>query len=83
MSGDPEDLIRTIIPDVVDHVLFRLLDAIDGGAGLFYRASNGKMVDLEIEGLAELAGWFKGKDGWIDQYSKERRHIEVVAANYP
>jgi hypothetical protein len=82
MSGDAEEFAKIAIPDCVDRVLFRLLDAIDNGMGLFYRASNGDLVDLQKEGLMEMAGWLWGDEGWIKKYSKERDNLDIVPSNY-
>ena len=71
-AGSP-DVVKTVIPDVVDEVLFRLLNAIDQGAlRLKFVSSSGKDVDLTEEGLSELAGWYMGSDGWREAYSEER-----------
>ena len=69
----PAEFARTVIPDVVDEVIFHVLQAIDeGGLRLSFTASNGKVVDLTEEGLSELAGWYMGSDGWRAMYSKQR-----------
>jgi hypothetical protein len=69
----PLEFARTIIPDVVDHTIFFLLQAIDGGdLKLMFTPSNAEAVDLTKEGLGELAGWYLGSDGWRATYSKER-----------
>lgn len=63
----------TVIPDIVDDVIFYLLDAIDNGnLKLAFTASNGTVVDLTEQGLGELAGWYMGTEGWREKYSKER-----------
>ena len=62
-----------MIPDVVDDVIFNLLDAIDNGhLKLTFTTSNGKQIDLQKDGLGELAGWHMGSGGWRAMYSKER-----------
>jgi hypothetical protein len=73
-SGSPKDLATTIIPDCVDNTLFYLFQAIDSGIlQISYKASNGNVVDLNNEGLGELAGWYIGiNDGWRMKYSKQR-----------
>lgn len=71
--GSPETFVKVLVPDVVDSTLFYLLHAIDDGLlKLSFTASNGNTVDLSTEGLSELAGWYKGANGWIEEYSKER-----------
>ena len=70
---NPLDFARIVIPDVVDNTIFYLLYAIDEGLlKLTFTASNGRSVDLTVEGESELAGWYAGSDGWRDWYSKER-----------
>jgi hypothetical protein len=62
-----------MIPDVVDDVIFNLLDAIDNGhLKLTFTTSNGKQIDLQKDGLGELAGWYMGSGGWRAMYSRER-----------
>ncbi|HTM55099.1 MAG TPA: hypothetical protein VL175_13780 [Pirellulales bacterium] len=69
----PLDFARTIIPDVVDHTIFFLLQAIDGGdLNLMFTTPNAATVDLTKDGHGELAGWYLGSDGWRATYSKER-----------
>jgi hypothetical protein len=71
-SGSTKDLAVTMIPDCVDDTLFYLLHAIDSGAlRISFVASNGNVVNLTEEGMAELAGWLGG-DGWISKYSEQR-----------
>jgi hypothetical protein len=71
--GSPTDLASLAIPDVVDATIFQLLHAIDDGAlDLTFTASNGKKVNLNKEGLGELAGSFLGDDGWRALYTKQR-----------
>lgn len=63
-----------LIPDIVDEVLFHLLDAIDNGqlqVGL--RRTDGSFASLEELGQGEMAGWIAmGKGGWIERYSDQR-----------
>jgi hypothetical protein len=62
-----------LIPDIVDSTLAHLFRAIDQGLlPLSFTASNGKGVDLSVDGLGELAGSYMGSDGWRANYSKER-----------
>jgi hypothetical protein len=66
-------LAMSMIPDCVDDALFHLLHAIDTGAlRLSFTATNGTVVDLSSEGMAELAGWFMGSDAWRANYSQQR-----------
>jgi hypothetical protein len=72
-SGSPEAFAKVLIPDIVDSAMFHLLHAIDDGLlKLSFTASNGNTVDLSMEGLSELAGWYMGSDGWRAKYAKER-----------
>jgi hypothetical protein len=69
-GGIPPEI---LIPDCVDQVLFRLLDAIDNGLlKLQFGHSGERVVDLTEEGDSEMAGWYMGSGGWRAMYSKER-----------
>ena len=60
-----------IVPDCVDETIFSLLHAIDEGSiKLSFLSEDGEMVDLNKEGLGELAGFFMG--GWRKQFSSEK-----------
>ncbi len=62
-----------LIPDSVDAAIYFLLKAIDDGAlRLKLVEDNGNEVDLNEEGMGELAGWYVGPEGWREQYSTER-----------
>lgn len=62
-----------LVPDCIDEALYFLLNAIDQGTlRLKYVTPDGRDVDLEREGLGELAGWYIGPEGWREQYSRER-----------
>jgi hypothetical protein len=68
-----EDFAKVVIPDVVDKTIASLLRAIDEGSlKLHFSTSDGRIVDLEDEGLSELTGWFMGSGGWREQFSRER-----------
>jgi hypothetical protein len=63
---------EVVIPDVVDETLFYLLRAIDNGElPLKFVGTRGKIVDLEEDGMGEMAGEYVGPEGWR-QMSKER-----------
>ena len=66
-----EDYSKMIIADVVDTTIFHLLDAIDNGFRLILTTPDGKTVDLCKDGLGEMAGWYVGKGGWVERFSKE------------
>ncbi len=73
LSESNKDLVHVVIPDAVDEAVFYLLKAIDDGIlRLQYTATNGKTVDLAIDGREELGGWYMGSGGWRALYSKER-----------
>lgn len=74
-SGGP-DAIRTAIPDIVDDVLFHLLNAIDlGELPLALRAPDGSSESLDESG--ELAGLFMMTGGWRE-LSRERFHDDFA-----
>lgn len=65
---------EVLIPDSVDAALYFLLKAIDDGIlPLKLIHPDGTESNLEKSGLGELAGWYIGPEGWIDQYSKQRK----------
>lgn len=68
-TGNP----KIITPDCVDETLFQLLQAIDEGSlQLSFRSSSGELVDLNAEGMGELAGMYMASGGWRSQYARER-----------
>jgi hypothetical protein len=73
-TGNPEILLKEAIPDIVDSAIGQLLYAIDEGwLHLFYKAGNGKVIDLNKGDRGELVGWLGGgPGGWTVTYSKER-----------
>jgi len=72
-KGDPKELARVLIPDIVDDTVFYLLNAIDQGIlQLSFTAPNGKTAELHEDGRGELGGWYMGSDGWRASYSEER-----------
>jgi hypothetical protein len=65
--------IESMIPDIVDETVWRLLRAIDDEAlRLSFTASNGKLVNLSKEGLGEFGGWYMGSPGWRHMHARER-----------
>jgi len=68
-----------VIPDYVDAPIFEALYEIDAqqNVHLLFTSANGETVDLLVDGVGELAGWFTGHPGWKEWYSKER----IVDAN--
>jgi hypothetical protein len=68
-----KELAIAMIPDCIDDALFYLLHAIDSGAlHMSFVASNGTVVDLTNDGMAELAGWYMMSEGWRSQFSLQR-----------
>ena len=68
-----DELIKVVIPDVVDETIFHLLNSIDTGElCIFFKRDNGELIDLRKEGLGELAGWYLGSEEWREKYSKCR-----------
>jgi hypothetical protein len=68
------DAVNLLIPDVVDQVLFHLLDAIDNDhLPLLWPGSEGAAIGLSSAGLGEMAGWYTmGRGGWIERFSRQR-----------
>lgn len=66
--------VTQLLPDVVDQVLFHLLDAIDNDRlPLLWRSQAGASIDLATAGRAEMAGrYVMGRGGWIERFSKQR-----------
>ena len=72
-SATPEEFRKVLIADIVDEAISSVLYAVDDGLlKISFSASSGKVVDLNSEGLGELAGWYTGSDGWRAMYTKER-----------
>ncbi len=70
---DPRKVLEELIPDIVDQVLFELLNAIDNGDLVVgWRQSDGSFVNLTDIGLCEMAGWLMGSPGWRHDYSSQR-----------
>jgi hypothetical protein len=66
------DAIVELIPDIVDEVLFELLNAIDNElVPLAWLCSDGNVVTLEELGLGEMAGRHAGGD-WPKRFSSKR-----------
>lgn len=70
------EAVSQVIPDIVDEVLFRLLNSLDqGDIPLAWRREDGSWVDLYDLGKSEMAGWLLApdSDGWRTRYSSQRR----------
>jgi hypothetical protein len=72
-DADFDRISDVIIPDCVDETIFCLLNALDEGAlRLTFVAPSGQSVDLTVDGLSELAGWYMGAENWREKFSKEK-----------
>jgi hypothetical protein len=72
-SRNPEQIANSIIPDCIDETIFCLLNAIDeSGLNLTFTSQDGQKLDLSVDGLGELAGWYTGTEGWCERFSKEK-----------
>lgn len=62
-----------LVPDIVDRVLFELLNAVDNGEfPIAWADRNGSAVALEELGSGETAGWLMASDGWRRRFSETR-----------
>ena len=63
-----------VIPDYVDTPIFETLYEIDAQQNihLLFTNANGETVDLLVDGVGELAGWYVGVPSWRSYYSTER-----------
>jgi hypothetical protein len=63
-----------VIPDYVDAPIFETLYEIDAQQNihLLFTNANGETVDLLVDGVGELAGWYVGVPSWRSYYSTER-----------
>jgi hypothetical protein len=72
-AGNLEQIGDAIIPDCIDESIFCLLNAIDeGGLRLTFTEPDDQKVDLSVDGLGELAGWYMGGESWRERFSQER-----------
>lgn len=76
LAADPaiRDALASVIPDVVDQVLFEFLDAVDNQKlPLAWQREDGSCVPLHDLGQEEMAGWLAaGQGGWLDSFSRHR-----------
>jgi hypothetical protein len=67
--------LEALIPDVVDQVLFELLNAADNHElPLAWQEPDGSCLPLDELGMQEMAGWLMGSDGWRRRFSTQRFH---------
>jgi hypothetical protein len=72
-SDEARRSIHALVPEIVDQVLFELLDAADNGVlSLAWVGADGECRPLEDLGVGEMAGWLVGSPGWRHRYSKQR-----------
>lgn len=73
VAGSDAEMLRGLLPDVVDQVLFELLYAVDAGElPLAWQDSQGEFRLLRDLGQGEMAGWLAGSPGWRGRFSSER-----------
>lgn len=66
-------LVQRVIPEIVDQVLFELLDRIDNRTiELALQGDGSRTAPLSELGKGEMAGWLVGSDGWRHRYSAQR-----------
>ncbi|GIH10186.1 hypothetical protein Rhe02_82530 [Rhizocola hellebori] len=75
--ADPacRDAMLELLPEVVDEVLFQLLNALDNGdLPMAWRCEDASYADLYDMGRSEMAGEFLGTDpdGWRVKHSQQR-----------
>lgn len=79
-SSDTRSALTALVPDIVDQVLFELLDRIDNNRlPLAWGRGNGEWVPLSDLGLGEMAGWLMGSEGAWRQSFSERRFNDYLA----
>jgi hypothetical protein len=67
------EAVQTLVPEIVDHVLFYFVNALDGDdLPLAWRRQDGSYVDLYELGGSELGGDLMMSDGWRARYSSQR-----------
>ncbi len=72
-SATTPEAMHELLPDVVDQVLFHLLDAIDNDVLPLAWLEGASPLPLEELGQGEMGGLLMmGAGGWIDRYSTQR-----------
>jgi hypothetical protein len=73
-TSDSRAALTALIPDIVDQVLFELLDRADNDLlPLAWRRNSGDYVPLSDLGHGEMAGWLMmGEGGWLQSFSEKR-----------
>ena len=71
-TPESRDLLRELIPDIVDTVLGELLLAVDQGQlPLAWQREDGSFAPLEQFGGGEMMGWYASGE-WIARFSSQR-----------
>jgi hypothetical protein len=71
-STAARDAVRALIPDIVDQVLFALLDAVDNNAfPLAWLRKDDTCVPLSELGEGEMAGSLMMSGGWRQRFSRQ------------
>jgi hypothetical protein len=56
---DPGGILEHVIPECVDQVLSQVCQFIDDGRlHVFWQRNAGDAIDMTVEGLGELEGWY-------------------------
>lgn len=72
-DDDVRKALSELIPDIVDQVLFELLDAADHDElALGWRADGQQFASLEQLGAGEMSGDLMRSEGWRAQFSEQR-----------
>lgn len=78
-SANAPEAIQELLPDIVDQVLFHLLDAIDNDRLPLALLDGVTFRSLEELGQGEMGGLLAmGEGGWIDKFSTQR-HFDSLA----
>jgi hypothetical protein len=83
MRADTPQVVESLIPSIVDQVLFELLSALDNDElPLAWQREDGSYIPLDELGLGEMAGWLLGsEDSWPARFSAERFHDPVTGVH--
>jgi hypothetical protein len=69
---DVRSALTALAPEIVDEVLFQLLDRIDNeDLPLAWRRRDGVFMPLLDLGEGEMAGWLTAEDGWVQSFSRK------------
>lgn len=75
-NGSFNQFAEMLISDVVDSVLFSLLNAIDDGSLPVFIKGKDALIDLADEGYGELGGSYMAE--WRSKFSKERCYNDLL-----